>query len=324
MVTPSVAHEMVTDTGIESFVTVGEMSSTTLDNCIRYSSPESHELSMCFNFHHLKVDYKDNSKWALMPPDLVQLRSLFAEWQEAMAAEGGWSAVFWCNHDQPRIVSRFGDEGAFRKASAKMLGTFIHLLRGTPYIYQGEEIGMTNAHFTSIEQYRDVECLNYYRILLDSGSTEAEALEVLANRARDNSRTPIPWNDGPGVGFTTGEPWIGITGNYPEINVEAALADPDSIFYHYQKLVSLRKEMPIISVGQIHFLETGNRNVIAYERTYEGKILTVICNFSNEKKVITDKVLKTRIKEGNVLISSVDKPSEGEVLGEYEGTAWLA
>lgn len=186
--------EMVHDTGIEDFVTVGEMSSTTLENCIKYSAPEEKELSMCFNFHHLKVDYKDGDKWALMLPDYKKLKELFVEWQMGMQKEHGWNALFWCNHDQPRIVSRIGDEGAYWKESAKMLAGMIHLMRGTPYIYQGEEIGMKNAHYPSIEQYRDVESLNYYRILLKQGKTEVEALEILASRSRDNSRTPMQWN----------------------------------------------------------------------------------------------------------------------------------
>ena len=159
------------DTGIEDMVTVGEMSSTTLDNCIRYSRPEDRELSMCFNFHHLKVDYRDGDKWKLMEPDLVRLKQLFMEWQEGMERENGWNAVFWCNHDQPRAISRFGDDGRYWKESAKMLATVIHMFRGTPYVYQGEELGMTNPHYGDISQYRDVESINYYRILTEQGIT---------------------------------------------------------------------------------------------------------------------------------------------------------
>ena len=171
--------ELVRDTGIEELVTVGEMSSTTLENCIRYSNPAEKELSMCFNFHHLKIDYKDDRKWELKKPDMMELKALFKTWQEGMEQGGGWNALFWCNHDQPRSVSRLGDEGAYWKESAKMLAGAIHLMRGTPYIYQGEEIGMENAHFTDISQYRDVESLNYYRILLNQGKSREEALEIL-------------------------------------------------------------------------------------------------------------------------------------------------
>ncbi|MBE5996278.1 MAG: alpha,alpha-phosphotrehalase [Lachnospiraceae bacterium] len=316
-------REMVTDTGIESLVTVGEMASTNIKDCIRYSAPENHELSMCFNFHHLKVDYKDNNKWTLMAPDYEMLRTLFRDWQEEMASHGGWNAVFWCNHDQPRVVSRFGDEGKYHDRSAKMLGTFVHLLRGTPYIFQGEEIGMTNAHFHSIEEYRDVECLNYYKILLDGGSTKEEALEVLANRARDNGRTPMQWDGTPNAGFTTGTPWIGVTDNYRTINVEAAEADPESILHYYRRLIRLRKEYDVISEGDIRFLDTGIPHVLAYERIFEGRTLTVVCNFGSEREVIDIPELAERMENGSVLISSTGREIPSSGLEPYEGTAYI-
>ena len=205
--------ELTRDTGIDSMITVGEMSSTTLENCIRYSSPEEKELSMCFSFHHLKVDYKNGDKWALMEPDRMALKKLFEKWQTGMQEGNGWNALFWCNHDQPRTVSRFGDEDKYWKESAEMLAASIHLMRGTPYIYQGEELGMTNAHYTSISQYRDVESLNYYKILLDQGKTEEEALTILAARSRDNGRTPLQWSGGENAGFTEGTPWLEVTAN---------------------------------------------------------------------------------------------------------------
>ena len=315
-------RELVTDTGIGNLVTVGEMASTTLDNCVRYSNPDSQELSMCFSFHHLKVDYKDGDKWALMPPDLVRLRALFREWQEEMARRGGWNAVFWCNHDQPRIVSRFGDTERYWKESAKMLGTFIHLLRGTPYIYQGEEIGMTNAGFTDISQYRDVECLNYYQILLDRGSTREEALRVLGERARDNGRTPMQWNGGKNAGFTDGEPWIGLPGN--SISVEAEEQDPDSILHYYRRLVRLRKEYPIIAEGSIHFLDTGNDRVLAYERELDNQRLTVLCSFSGEPETLASPELEAAFRQGQVLIGNYDGAMETpHTLRPFEAAALL-
>ena len=223
-------RELAAAGGIEGMITVGEMSSTTLEHCIGYTNPENHELTMTFNFHHLKVDYKNGDKWALMPPDRMALKDLFARWQEGMQAGNGWNALFWCNHDQPRAVSRFGDDGGrYWAESAKMLGTAIHLMRGTPYIYQGEELGMTNAHFTAIEQYRDVESLNYYRILRDRGETEAQALETLAQRSRDNGRTPMQWDAGLNAGFTAGTPWIGVVDNYRTIIAAAETGDPGSV-----------------------------------------------------------------------------------------------
>ena len=274
--------ELVRDTQIEDMVTVGEMSSTTLENCIRYSNPEEKELSMCFNFHHLKIDYKDGNKWALMEPDRKKLKKLFQVWQEGMQQENGWNAVFWCNHDQPRIVTRLGDEKQYWKESAKMLAACIHLMRGTPYIYQGEELGMTNAHYTTIEKYQDVESLNYYKILLAQGKTEAEALEILAARSRDNSRSPMQWSSEPYAGFSDVQPWISLSDNWQTINVQTQLQDENSIMAFYRRLISLRKSMRIISEGTIHFLPVNEENIIAYERRLKNEHMAVFCNLSSE------------------------------------------
>lgn len=279
--------ELVRDAGIEDFVTVGEMSSTSLAHCIRYSAPEEKELSMCFNFHHLKVDYKDGDKWALQAVDHRRLKELFTEWQVGMQKGNGWNALFWCNHDQPRIVSRMGDEGVYWKESAKMLAGMIHMMRGTPYIYQGEEIGMLNAHYPSIEQYRDVESLNYYRILLEEGKSEKEALETLAARSRDNSRTPMQWNGEKYGGFSEKEPWIPMSAAFrKEITVEAQQEDEDSILAFYKKLIALRKKYPIIAKGEIAFLETGTELVMIYQRTLGEQRMAVLCNLDGEKQKV--------------------------------------
>ena len=266
------------DTGIEDMVTVGEMSSTTLDNCIRYSRPEDRELSMCFNFHHLKVDYRDGDKWKLTEPDLVRLKQLFMEWQEGMERENGWNAVFWCNHDQPRAISRFGDDGRYWKESAKMLATVIHMFRGTPYVYQGEELGMTNPHYVDISQYRDVESINYYRILTEQGITGEEALKVLAARSRDNGRTPMQWDGSRYAGFSQGEPWIGIPENHSYINAQAEAADSGSILNYYKRLIALRKEYKVISEGEIEFIYREHPQVLAYRRSCQGQELVVLAN----------------------------------------------
>lgn len=278
--------ELVRDTGIEDFVTVGEMSSTTLEHCIRYSAPREKELSMCFSFHHLKIDYKNGNKWELMEPDFAALKELFIKWQTGMQAGAGWSALFWCNHDQPRIVSRLGDEGRYWKESAKMLAGMIHLMRGTPYVYQGEEIGMTNPHYTGIGQYRDIESLNYYKILLEQGKTADEALEILAARSRDNSRTPMQWNGGAHCGFSEAEPWIPVSDNSAQINVESQLGDDTSIFSFYQKLIALRKENEVIAKGEIAFLEEENPKVLAYRRSLGDRELTVFCNLGDTETEI--------------------------------------
>lgn len=279
--------ELVQDAGIEDFVTVGEMSSTTLENCIRYSNPKEKELAMCFNFHHLKVDYKNGNKWALMDSDYKALKALFKNWQEGMQKGGGWNALFWCNHDQPRIVSRMGNEGIYWKQSAKMLAGMIHLMRGTPYIYQGEEIGMLNAHYPSIDQYRDVESLNYYQILLDAGKTKEEALATLAARSRDNSRTPMQWSTKPYGGFSKSEPWLPMSAvASKEITVEMQQKEEDSILAFYKKLIRLRKENPAISQGTISFWEMESDQVMAYERTWENQKLAVFCNMGEQEQDI--------------------------------------
>lgn len=284
--------ELVSGAGIEDFVTVGEMSSTSLAHCIRYSAPKEKELSMCFNFHHLKVDYKDGDKWALKPVDYQALKALFTEWQMGMQAGDGWNALFWCNHDQPRIVSRMGDEGIYWKESAKMLAGMIHLMRGTPYIYQGEEIGMLNAHFPSIEQYRDVESLNYYQILLEEGKTREEALTILAARSRDNSRTPMQWNGKQYGGFSEKEPWIPMSAAFrEEITVEAQQKTEDSILAFYKTLIAMRKKYPVIAKGEISFLETETDKVFAYQRTLGEQKLVVFCNLDGKKQNI--KMAKT-------------------------------
>ena len=201
-----------------------------------------------------------------------------------MAEKNAWNALFWDNHDQPRALSRFGDDRSYWKESGKMLGALTHLMRGTPYVFEGEEIGITNTGFTSIEQYRDVESLNYYRILQEGGKTAGEALAIVNERSRDNGRTPMQWTPGPGAGFTTGTPWIGIPDNYSYINVEAEEKDEDSILAFYRYLIRIRKEKKIISEGSICFTESGNDDIITYERALEGEKLWVFANLSGESR----------------------------------------
>ncbi len=291
--------ELVRDSGIDGMITVGEMSSTSIDNCIKYSGADSHELSMVFSFHHLKVDYKNGQKWELMPPDLSELKSLFEKWQVGMQNGNAWNAVFYNNHDQPRVVSRFGDDRLYWEKSAKMLAASIHFMRGTPYVYQGEEIGMTNAHYSSIDQYRDVESLNYYKILLDEGKTPERALHIIGERSRDNGRTPMQWSSADHAGFSTVEPWISIPSNYTKINVDAEENDPNSILNFYRELIQLRKDNKIISEGQIEFIEKKNPSVLAYKRTLDDETLIVICNFrGRDMNALQDKSLKKYYEEG--------------------------
>ncbi len=288
----------------EDIITVGEMSSTTIDNCIRYSNPEEKELSMVFNFHHLKVDYKNGDKWSLMDFDFRQLKEILNFWQTGIQEGDGWNAVFWCNHDQPRIVSRFGDDKKYHKESAKMLATVIHMLRGTPYIYQGEEFGMTNPYFDNIDLYKDVESINYYNILKHEGKAEEEIIKILQSKSRDNSRTPVQWNDDENAGFTTGTPWISISKNYKEINAENALKDQESVFYHYKKLIELRKKYDVIAYGDFKLISEEDPDIFAYIRSYNEEKLLVINNFyGKEASFILPEELKLQ-GQSSILLSN--------------------
>lgn len=295
-------QELVERAGIGDMLTVGEMASTTLDACVRYTAPASHELNMVFNFHHLKVDYKDGNKWELMDPDIAQLRSVFQTWEEGMQAGGGWSALFWNNHDQPRAVTRFGGRdgvgqpgGSWEKVG-KMLGICTHFMQGTPYIFQGEELGMTNPGYASIDEFRDVESLNNYRIMIEDGKTPAEALCVVNERSRDDGRTPMQWCAEAHAGFTTGEPWIGVAPTYKQVNVASEQGAAGSMLEFYRELVRLRKGLSVVSEGSVQFMDAGAGapQVIAYERALTGAAaeearaageptrLVVACSFTAE------------------------------------------
>ncbi|QCJ42705.1 alpha,alpha-phosphotrehalase [Bacillus sp. S3] len=267
-------------------MTVGEMSSTSIDNCIRYTNPEQEELNMTFNFHHLKVDYPNGDKWTKADFDFQALKDILSRWQVEMNQGGGWNALFWCNHDQPRVVSRFGDDQEYHKESAKMLATALHMMQGTPYIYQGEEFGMTNPNFNSIEEYRDVESLNMFTIKKQEGMQEHEILDILKQKSRDNSRTPIQWNASRNAGFTTGTPWIQTAANYKKINAEAAVQDQDSIFYHYQKLIQLRKSYDIITNGDYELILDQDEQIFAFIRNADSEKLLIINNFYGKENTV--------------------------------------
>ena len=267
----------------KTIITVGEMSSTTIDNCFKYSGEKENELSMVFSFHHLKIDYKDKNKWKLQEPDFEELKNILNEWQIGMQKNNAWNALFWCNHDQPRVVSRFGDDKKYWKKSAKMLATIIHCLRGTPYIYQGEEIGMTNTYFENIDNFKDVESLNYYNIFLKEGKTHEEALKIIQERSRDNGRTPMQWNSDVNGGFSKGVPWINSIKNYKEINVKQQLEDRDSILNYYKELISLRKKYLVLSEGEFIPLKDNQKGTYIYKRKYNNEEILVITNFKDKK-----------------------------------------
>lgn len=274
-------NELNTNTfgNVDSCITVGEMSSTSVKNCIGYTNPDNHELDMVFSFHHLKVDYVNGEKWTSMPFDFMELKQLMNTWQIEMQKENGWNALFWNCHDQPRSLSRFGDDKNYPTESAKMLATTLHMMRGTPYIYQGEEIGMTNHYFDCIDKYRDVESINAYNILKSEGKDETYILKVLQEKSRDNARTPMQWDSSENAGFTHGKPWISVIDNYKDINVKKTLDDKNSIFYHYKKLISLRKEYVVVQQGEYIPLLEEDDSIFAYKRVFNNEELVVLSNF---------------------------------------------
>jgi len=320
-------HEYLQEFSREVFrprglMTVGEMSSTTLEHCQRYAALDGSELSMTFNFHHLKVDYPGGQKWTLAAPDYVALKAIFNHWQQGMHNRA-WNALFWCNHDQPRIVSRFGDEGELRVPAAKMLAMVLHGMQGTPYIYQGEELGMTNPHFTRIVDYRDVESHNMFAELRGHGRQAEELLAILAHKSRDNGRTPMQWSAGANAGFTTGTPWIGLCDNYQSINAEAAMSDPDSVFHAYQTLIRLRKAQPVFTQGTYQDLLPDHPHLWCYRREWQGQTLLVVANLSRDSQQWMPDALSG---DWQVLMSNYPdaSPAPAELnLRPFEAVIWL-
>ena len=302
----------------DSFITVGEMSATTIENCILYTDPARHELSMAFNFHHLKVDYENGQKWSLKKFDFEELKRLFHTWGKEMSDHDGWSALFWNNHDQPRALNRFVDVQHFRNEGATMLAASIHLSRGTPYIYMGEEIGMVDPDYDSMADYVDVESINAYQMLLEQGKTPEEAFAIIQAKSRDNSRTPMQWGDSANAGFTTGSPWLKAGKSYPEINVENEIQGP--IFTFYQKLIALRKELPIIAEGSYQPAYEDSQQVYAFERQLGDEKLLVLNNFYPDP--ITIDILP-EYQNGEVLLSNYEEAQTAEVvtLRPYESLA---
>ena len=290
-------------------MTVGEMSFTDIPNCIQYSNPNSHELNMVFNFHHLKVDYDQGQKWTLKPFDFAELKTLFHTWGEEMSEGGGWSALFWNNHDQPRALNRFVDVEHFRNEGATMLAASIHLSRGTPYIYMGEEICMLDPDYESMANYVDVESINAYQALRSAGKTESQAFAIVQAKSRDNSRIPMQWNDEENAVFSTGQPWLQVGKTYRDINVAKEKSGP--IFTFYQELIALRKILPIIAEGSYQSAYQDNPYIYAFERPY-GKQRLLVCNnfFAKTVKVPLPKAYQ----EGRVLLSNYPEEALSDTI----------
>lgn len=263
----------------EDIVTVGEMSSTTVENGIRYTNPQENELSMIFSFHHLKVDYEEGEKWSNPSFDFIELKAILDEWQQGMSDGEGWNALFLNNHDQPRSNSRFGDVEKYPYETQAMLGTTIQFLRGTPYIYQGEEIGMTNPNYQTIAEYNDIETHNNYKIMLEKGYDGAKVMAIIQAKSRDNSRTPMQWDQSKNAGFTNGQPWLDVASNYPTVNVEAELNNPNGIFAYYKQLIHLRKTKDALINGTYQGILLDDPKVMAYLRTTETEEILVLSHF---------------------------------------------
>lgn len=296
-----IVHEYLQELSDNSYgqdpeiVTVGEMSSTSIESCIQYTYPENDELTMVFSFHHLKVDYLDGKKWTNTSFDFLELKKLINDWQIGLSENGGWNALFWNNHDQPRAISRFGDDQYYREKSATSQAHILHFLHGTPFIYQGEEIGMTNPDFTKIEQYEDVESHNAYQSMIENGKNHEEIMEILQEKSRDTSRTPMQWTDGTHAGFTEGTPWLQVADNYQEINVEKEL-EQGEIFSYYQQLIELRNNLEVIQLGSYEPIFLEHEQVWGHLRKYADKELMTISNFYEEELTLD---LSDEIETGN-------------------------
>ena len=295
----------------EGLVTVGEAWGANVERAKLYSAPDGSELSMVFQFEHMCLDSTTWEKWDFAPLPLVKLKECFRRWQQELG-EAGWNSLFFNNHDLPRIVSRWGNDGQYRVESAKMLATMLHGMQGTPYIYQGEELGMTNIRL-ELDQYVDVEIHNFYRDRSARGYTHQQLMESIWKRGRDNARTPMQWTAGDNAGFTTGTPWLTVNANKETINAEAALADSDSIFYYYQKLIAIRKQYDVIRSGSFTLLCPEDEKVFAYTRDTEHGHLLVVCNFSGEEVEFD---FPTRFNGAKVLLSNYEGDAPG--LRPYE------
>ncbi|MGN2612903.1 glycoside hydrolase family 13 protein [Aliivibrio fischeri] len=271
--------------GDKDLLTVGETWGATPESAQLYSDPARHELSMVFQFEHITLLWEDGDKWKPKPLDLALFKQVMTKWQVELNNKG-WNSLFWNNHDLPRVVSKYGCDGQYRVESAKMLATTLHMMKGTPYIFQGEEIGMTNVAFDTLEEYKDIETLNFYRVKTESGVSHESMMKGIHANSRDNARTPMHWDNSDNAGFTQGTPWIKLNPNYPEINVAAALEDKNSIFYHYQKLIALRKQNPVIVYGDFIPLFETHSAVFAYERKDADQHLVVLNNFSAEPQTL--------------------------------------
>lgn len=301
-------------------LTVGETWGATPESAKLYSNPDGSELSMVFQFEHISLDEQaGKGKWDLQPLDLLQLKKVLSKWQTELKGEA-WNSLFWNNHDLPRIVSRWGDDGEYRVESAKMLATLLHGMQGTPYVYQGEELGMTNVRY-DIEEYRDIELLNLYKERIGNGYSKEDVMESIYAKGRDNARTPMQWDASENAGFTEGKPWILVNPNYTEINAEESINDPNSIYQYYKTLIQLRKEHEVIIYGDYELLYPEDTNLFAYTRTLGGTQLLVLCNFYG--KIVPFQIPSEFEGHKTLLISNYSDVISENALRPYEARMYL-
>ncbi|GEA33917.1 glycoside hydrolase family 13 protein [Clostridium diolis] len=319
-------HEYIREMNKKTFggkdlLTVGETWGCTTEIAKKYSNPDDSELSMIFQFEHILLDQQPGKeKWDLKPLELLDLKKALSRWQVELEGTG-WNSLFWNNHDVPRIVSRWGNDKEYRVESAKMLATLLHGMKGTPYIYQGEELGMTNVRFEELEDYKDIETLNMYNERKKQGYTHEDIMLSIYTKGRDNARTPMQWDDSQNAGFTSGQPWLKVNPNYKEINVKSQLKDENSIFNYYKKLIKIRKTNPVVVHGKYELILEENKEIFAYTRTLENEMLLVICNFTgNETEFVLERKFEFKSKE--LLISNYNvnenDPIDSIELKPYE------
>lgn len=331
-------HEFIQELSRETFqkgdlITVGEAWGADIDRAKLYSKPDGSEFSMVFQFEHMMLDQEPGKeKWDFCPLPFVKLKKCLEKWQKELHG-CGWNSLFWDNHDLPRIVSRLGNDREYRVEAAKMLATVLHGMEGTPYVYQGEELGMTNVRFDSIEQYQDIEIRNMYRERLEKGYAEKDIMESIYAKGRDNARTPMQWDDTENAGFTTGTPWLGVNPNYTEINARSQLQDENSVFHYYKKLIHLRKENSIFVDGDFTLLLPEDENIFAYVREYEGRKLLVAANFTDKEvecpllkewgvPADEDGAAKSRDNGVKLLIHNYNDLPSQQKLRPYEAMIW--
>ena len=312
-------HREVFEGRAGKLLTVGEMPAVTVEQAVLFTDPARHEVDMVFQFEHVGLDHGEH-KSDRRPLDLLDLMASLGRWQAGLA-EVGWNSLYWNNHDQPRAVSRFGDDGHYRVESAKLLATVLHLHRGTPYVYQGEELGMTNVPFADASSFKDIESVNYYAAATGQGLLVEEVLDALRLGSRDNARSPVQWDGSPHAGFTTGTPWFPVHPNHSEVNAERAVADPDSVFHHYRRLIELRHTEPVVADGDFTMLLADSPAIYAFTRSLDGVTLLVVANFTGEEQKVTGLPEAQRWADAELLLGNYpDADATPLALRPWEAT----